>query len=45
MNDEGIYMPVQEYVQSGCASHYRCIITKELFIEAYNKWIKEGDTK
>jgi hypothetical protein len=28
-------------VQEGCASDYRLIISKELFIEAYNKWIKE----
>lgn len=41
VGDDGIYCPVNEYVQEGCASAYRLIISKELFIEAYNKWIKE----
>lgn len=39
---EGIYVPCQPYVTEGCTSAYNCIITKELFVEAYNKWIKEG---
>lgn len=37
-----IYMPINEYVPEGCASMYKCIMTKEMFIEAYNKWIKNG---
>ena len=35
VDDEGIYIP--------CASnpkYHTCLITKELFVEAYNKWIK-----
>lgn len=40
VDDEGIYVPIDEYAPEGCASTYRCIITKELFVEAYNKWIK-----
>ncbi len=39
VDDDGIYVPVNEYAPEGCASNYRCIITKELFVEAYNKWI------
>ena len=39
VNDEGIWIPCEEYVQEGCASTYRCVLTKEMFIEAYNKWI------
>ncbi len=42
VDDDGIYVPVNEYVPEGCGSAYRCIITKELFIEAYNKWIKNN---
>lgn len=39
VNDEGIWIPCEEYVQEGHASTYRCVLTKEMFIEAYNKWI------
>lgn len=40
VDDHGIYVPDKEYVPEGCASTYRCIVTKEMFVEAYNKWIK-----
>ena len=39
VNDEGIWIPCEEYVMEGCSSTYRCLITKELFVEAFNKWI------
>ena len=39
IDNEGIWIPVQEYVPAGYASTYRCLITKELFVEAFNKWI------
>lgn len=39
VNDEGIWIPCEEYMQEGCASAYKCILTKEMFVEAYNKWI------
>lgn len=39
IDDTGIWIPVQEYVPEGYASTYRCLITKELFVEAFNKWI------
>ena len=42
VDNYGIYMPVNEYVPEGSASIYRCIMTKEMFIEAYNKWIKNN---
>lgn len=35
VGDDGIYIP-SPYDQR-C---YQCLITKELFVEAYNKWIK-----
>ena len=41
VNDTGIYMPINEYTQEGSCSAYRCVMTKEMFVEAYNKWIKE----
>jgi hypothetical protein len=40
VGDDGIYMPVHEYVPEGTASMYTCVMTKEMFVEAYNKWIK-----
>ena len=36
VGNDGIYVPLE-----GCARHYKCILTKEMFVEAYNKWIKE----
>ena len=39
VGDDAIYWPVEEYVREDCAGYYRTILTKELFIEAYNKWI------
>ena len=40
VDDDGIWMPYKEYVLEGCASNYRLVMTKEMFVEAYNKWIK-----
>jgi hypothetical protein len=40
VDDRGVYIPVNEYVREGYQSQYRCILTKEMFVEAYNKWIK-----
>ena len=42
VTDDGIYMPVNEYSQEGTQSAYRCVMTKEQFVEAYNKWIVEA---
>lgn len=39
VGDDGIYTPVNEYVQEGCAGTYRLVLSKEMFIEAYTKWI------
>ena len=42
VNNHGIYIPDNEYVPEGCASLYKCIITKEMFIEAYDRWIQSS---
>lgn len=42
VNDTGIYMPSKEYVRKGFVSEYRLVMSKEMFVEAYNKWIKEA---
>lgn len=40
VGDDGIYIPCNEYVPEGYETTYRCVLTKEMFVEAYNKWIK-----
>lgn len=40
VNDDGIWMPLQPYVPEGCVSEYKLVMSKEMFVEAYNKWIK-----
>ena len=40
INDDGIWAPMEEYVPEGMVSNYRLVISKEMFVEAYNKWIK-----
>lgn len=42
VDDTGVYIPIHEYVEEGLASDYRCVMTRELFVEAYNKWIVEA---
>lgn len=40
VNDEGIFVPIHSYVEEGLSSAYKCVMTKEMFIEAHNKYIK-----
>lgn len=40
VDDKGIWVPHHEYVQEGCKSNYKLVMSKEMFIEAYNKFIK-----
>lgn len=42
VGDDGIYVPVHEYVPEGTESMYTCVMTREMFVEAYNKWIKNA---
>lgn len=43
VGEDGIYRPCQEYVPEDCDVAYQMIISKEMFVEAYNKWIKEEE--
>lgn len=43
VDDNGIWVPYKEYVPEGCRSVYRLVMSKEMFVEAYNKWIKNAD--
>ena len=40
VGENGIYMPDNEYVREDCAGYYKMVLTREMFVEAYNKWIK-----
>ena len=40
INDDGIWIPCQSYTPKGTESVYKMLMSKDLFIEAYNKWIK-----
>ena len=40
VDDEGIWVPCMPYVPDGCVSDYKLVMSKEIFVEAYNKWIK-----
>lgn len=40
VDDYGIHVPEKEYVPQGTCGIYKCIMTKEMFVEAYNKWVK-----
>jgi hypothetical protein len=42
IDEDGIYVPDKEYIPKGSVGTYHCVMTKEMFIEAYNKWVK-GD--
>ena len=44
VDDKGIWMPIDEYVREDRMALYRMVISKELFVEAYNMWIK-GDVE
>ena len=40
IDDQGIWYPCVEYTPEWLATDYKLLISKEMFIEAYNKWIK-----
>ena len=41
--EDGIYMPIHEYVYEGTAPEYKLVLTKEMFQEAFYEYIvKEG---
>ena len=43
VGEDGIYMPIHEYIYEGTATEYRMVISKELFQEAFKEYIqKEG---
>ena len=43
VDNEGIWMPVSSYVREDEFPAYRLVVPKEIFIEAYNMWIKGAD--
>lgn len=46
VDDKGIYIPSQEYAHPDDIVIYKCVLTKELFVDAYNLWIRnDGQTR
>lgn len=43
IKDDGYYYPNVEYCEEGTESTYRKLISKEDFIECFNKWIINTD--
>lgn len=41
VGEDGIYMPRERYVPKGTQGAYKCILTKEMFVEAYDKWVRD----
>lgn len=39
VDDEAIYVPTEEYAPIGRTAYYKKLMSKEIFIEAYEKWI------
>lgn len=39
VDDDGIYVPLHDRVKVGTMSAYKNLIPKEVFVEAYEKWI------
>ncbi len=40
IDDDAIYVPSESVTRSDLMPAYKVLITKELFVEAYNKWIE-----
>ena len=43
VDENGIWFPCEGYGVEGAPHAYKCLITKELFVEAYEKWIKNDN--
>lgn len=41
IDDEGIWMPANDFVPEGCETGYKLVMSKDMFVEAYNRWVKE----
>lgn len=42
VGEEAIYIPAVPWAAKGEMVPYKALITKDLFVEAYNKWIKNA---
>ena len=43
VEDDGVYLNTRVYGQDDHVVKKKLILTKEVFIECYNKWIKEKE--
>ena len=39
VREDGIYIPTQEYTYEGVETKFQCLLTREIFQEAYKKYI------
>ena len=44
VSDDGIHVPSQYYVEKGFDPKYKLLMSKDVFIDAYNRWIKGADS-
>lgn len=43
VGEDGIYIPIHEYIYEGTAAEYQLLMSKELFQEAFKEYIqREG---
>lgn len=45
VDEEAIHIPAVPYAVEGNVAPYKVLITKDLFVEAYNKWILHSDVE
>ena len=42
VDDKGIWIPLSPYANDKVASDYKLLISKEMFVEAYNRYIRDN---
>jgi len=45
VDDVGIYAPVNEYTIKGYPATYKLVMTKDMFVEAYDKYIAHRERR
>ena len=45
VDNTGIWIPAEPYIEEGSAGLYKLLLSKELFVEAYDRWIKGAENE
>lgn len=45
INDDGIYIPMYPETPKGTDTPYQLVMTREMFVEAYDRYINSGRPK